>query len=119
MKLPNRQQAILPEMKITGYLLSPAHPYGRHKAAFFKSFGFTTEFWEELAAALLVHAEQNEVTQADDTRFGTRYNVEGELRTPDGRDPLIRVVWFIENGDNRPRLVTAYPITGSKDDQRT
>lgn len=116
MKLPNWQQAIIPKSKITGYLLSPSHPYGRHKAAFFKRFGFRVESWEDMASALLAHADEHDVVQADDTRFGTRYNVEGELRTPDGRAPIIRVIWFIENGDDRPRLVTAYPIVGGNND---
>jgi hypothetical protein len=28
----------------------------------------------------------------------------------DGRNPLVRAVWFIETGEAIPRLVTAYPL---------
>ena len=53
------------------------------------------------------------MTDMYETEFGTRYTIEGMLRTPDGRRPLVRVVWFVDKGDNRPRLVTAYPVGGS------
>ena len=85
------------------------HPYGRHKARFFLSFGFTHDSWQELDKALRAHAEDNEVTLSQDTPFGVRYNIEGRIKTPDGRNPVVRVIWFIEAGDNRPSLVTAYP----------
>ena len=119
MKLPNLNKAIIPPAKLTQYLLSSAHPYGRHKAAFFRRFGFREGSWRVLASALLAHADEHEVAGAEDTPFGTRYNVEGRLRTPDGRNPVVRVVWFLETGDNRPRLVTAYPLGEVDDDSRT
>lgn len=112
MRLPNQQKAIIPEMKIRGYLLSTSHPYGRYKAAFFKRFGFRAKYWELMDSALRVHAEQYEVVRVEDTKFGSRYIVEGPLRAPDGRAPIVRVVWFIEKGDDHPRLVTVYPLGG-------
>jgi len=65
-----------------------------------------------MASALQAHAEQYEVVRVEDTEFGSRYIVEGPLRAPDGRAPTVRVVWFIEKGDDRPRLVTVYPLGG-------
>jgi hypothetical protein len=112
MKLPNRHKAVIPEAKIREYLLSTSHPYGRHKAAFFQRFGFSAESSGVLTSALRAHAEQCDVVRVDDTEFGTRYIVEGQLITPDGRAPTVRVVWFIEKGGNRPRLVTVYPAGG-------
>jgi len=112
MKLPNRENAVVPEAKIRGYLLSASHPYGRYKAAFFRRFGFSTDSWELLASALLTHAKQCDVARVDDTPFGTRYTVEGTMSMVDGRAPTVRVVWFVEKGDDRPRLVTAYPLGG-------
>jgi hypothetical protein len=46
MKLPNINRAVVPEGKITRYLLSLGHRDGQHKAAFFRSFGFRLEAWE-------------------------------------------------------------------------
>jgi len=112
MRLPNLEKAIIPEMKIRGYLLSTSHPYGRYKAAFFKRFGFNAKYWEFLSIALRAHAEQCDVVRVEDTEFGSRFIVEGPLKAPDGRAPNVRVIWFIEKGDDRPRLVTVYPLGG-------
>ncbi len=40
-KLPHAKLAVVPERKITRYLLNPAHPAGGSKAALFLRFGFT------------------------------------------------------------------------------
>lgn len=90
MKLPNVESAVVPEAKITGYLLSTTHRDGRHKAVFFLSFGFAVGDWQALAAALLRHAEEHEVAKAENTPFGTRYVVEGTMETPSGRTPMIK-----------------------------
>jgi len=112
MKLPHHEDAVVPQAKITGYLLSPTHRDGRSKADFFTRFGFSADSWEELATALLRHAAEHEVTRIEDSPFGTRYVVEGALPAPDGRAPLLCSVWFIETGEQIPRFVTAYPLRG-------
>ncbi len=84
MRLPNLEQALVPQAKITDYLLSTTHEDGKHKAAFFMQFGFTVESWETLAKALLDHAAKHEVAKVVDTAYGTNYVVEGELETPVG-----------------------------------
>jgi hypothetical protein len=114
MKLPQFEQAIIPQRKLTEYLLSRMHRDGRNKAAFFASFGFTLEAWEMLADALQRHAAEHDVVAMEVTPFGARYTVAGALRAPDGQMPLVRVVWFIETGEIAPRLVTAYPLKGAQ-----
>jgi hypothetical protein len=109
MKLPNLQQAIVSEEKVAGYLLNPLHRTGQHKAAFFAAHGFTTENWPVLAAALIKHAADHDVAQVEPSEFGTRYVVEGTMETPDLRNPLVRVIWFVETNEHVPRLVSAYP----------
>jgi hypothetical protein len=108
--LPNYEKAAISEAKIVDYLLSLSHPGGRGKAIFFRHFGFSVDEWEALAEALLLHATQNEVKAVEITPFGARYVIEGELPTPVGRAPMVRAVWFIDQGSDTPRLVTAYPI---------
>jgi hypothetical protein len=109
----------VPETKIVDYLLSLTHPVGRNKAIFFIQFGFAIERWEILAEALLAHAAEHEVAKLESTPFGTRYVIEGGLTTPDGRAPIVRVVWFIENDTEIPQLVTAYPLKVAEDDDDT
>jgi hypothetical protein len=109
MKLPNVDRAQVQREKLVGYLLSRAHPDGAGKAAFFARFGFSATAWEVLHDALLAHAREHEVAETGESAFGTRFTVEGPLRSPDGRSPRVRSVWFIDAGAATPRLVTAYP----------
>lgn len=109
------QQAVVPERKITAYLLSPTHPDGRSKEKFFTAFDFSINNWKGLSSALTRHAADNEVTKVEDTALGTRYVVEGIIYTPDNRNPLIRSVWFIEKEENIPRFVPAYPFSQKRE----
>jgi hypothetical protein len=112
MKLPNYEKAIVPREKIVDYLLSFVHKDGRAKAEFFMRFGFLAEHWEILADALKSHAAEHEIKKEEASAFGMRYIIEGELNAPDGRKPMVRVVWFIEKETKLPRLATAYPLRG-------
>jgi hypothetical protein len=110
MKLPNVERAVVPGRKITHYLLSATHRDGQHKAAFFRSFGFTLEAWEVLAAALLNHASRYEIVEIVPTPFGRNFVIEGALPAPDGRVAKVRAIWFIANGLETATLATAYPL---------
>lgn len=119
MKLPNIEQAILPEEKFTTYLLDETHQEGRGKALFFQRFGFSVAEWNVLALALINHARAHDIVKAEKTKFGTRYVVEGELDTPVERKPAVRVVWFVRTGEAVPRLTTAYPLEEDDNGQGT
>jgi len=109
MLLPDAERASVDRAKITDYLLSLSHPDGRSKAAFFMQFGFRADEWETLAAALKEVGASNPVTDWVESPHGTRYTVDGSLRSPDGRVPRVRTVWIVDSG-NPPRLITAYPL---------
>ena len=108
--VPAADYAVVAESKITGYLLSTEHPFGRFKAQFFLEFGFRIDAWMKMQASLLQHVRDNRVVDSEVTEFGTKYVVEGSLVSPDGRNPVIRAVWVIETGEEWPRFVTAYPV---------
>lgn len=114
MKIPGYQAAIIPERKITDYLLSPIHPVGRFKAQFLGKFGFTHVNPDVLMASLAKHA-YNEYANAEETQFGVRYIIEAPIFTPDGRNPVIRSIWFMEKLATAPVFVTAYPVKGKKE----
>jgi hypothetical protein len=111
-KLPNHERASVSREKVVDYLLSTTHRDGRHKAVFFGGFGFTVANWEELASVLVRHSHDHEVAKEEDSPFGTRYVVEGIMLMVDGRTAYVRTVWFIDNGADTPRFVTAYPLRG-------
>jgi len=102
MRLPNVQSATVPERKITRYLLNPAHPAGGSKVSFFLRFGFTVADWPRLAEALLRHARENDVVEAEQTPHGTRYAVDGPLIAPDGTRWNLRSAWYINPGGGAP-----------------
>lgn len=110
MKLPNAHLAVVEKAKICDYLLNPGHRFGASKARFFAGFGFALESWEKLALALKDHGAENEVDKVNETGFGPRYEIAGELTAPDGRRPQIRTVWQVDTGQFVPRLITAYPM---------
>jgi hypothetical protein len=93
-KLPNREEAIVPEAKITLYLLNTDHPRGKDKATFFSRFGFSGAQWEVLRDALLAHATVHEVASTLETPEGIHYAIEGAIDTD----------------STTPRFITAYPV---------
>ena len=110
MKLPSAAKAIVEQDKILVYLLNPEHRIGASKAQFFTKFGFSAAKWEQLAKALQVHGQTHDVKRMHETSFGPRYEVEGALKTPVGREPMVRSVWQFDKGEVAPRLITAYPL---------
>jgi hypothetical protein len=110
LKLPNYDQAIVPESKITKYLLSPTHEDGKSKEEFFTSFGFSISEWEIMANFLCLHAALHEISEIKESDFGTKYIIDGEIETPDGRNPYIRTVWIIEDGESIPSFITAHKL---------
>ena len=116
MKLPNCEHAVVPRAKVVDYLLSDTHRDGQHKAAFFRGFGFALVAWERMAQALREHAAEHDITRVETSSYGQRYIIEGSIRSPDMRNPLIRAIWFVESGEDTPRFVTAYPLRRDADD---
>jgi len=108
-RLPHLDHAVVPEAKIVNYLLSARHSAGRAKARFLEGFGFSAGEWQILRDALVAHAKANDIAASYQTRFGTRYEIDGPLPAPDGRAPIVRVVWFVESQESIPRLVTLVP----------
>jgi len=109
MNLTNSEETVVPNEKLTHYLLSKSHLVGRWKASFFRSIGFNETNVNELKDALLSVANSGEVKSRTTSAFGVKYVVEGKIYAPNGRNVSIQTVWVVESGEIRPRLVTAYP----------
>lgn len=108
-KLPNIDAAFVEDAKLTDYLLNPAHSRGAAKSRFLESFGFSRSDLSVLRDALVAHATANDVASARQSHHGTRFEIDGPLPTPDGRAPVVRVVWFVRASEDFPRLVTLIP----------
>lgn len=116
MTLPYLENAVVPEKKLSHYLLSATHDDGAGKAKFFRLFGYGPDDWPAMATALLDHVREHGIVAEEGTTFGTRYVAEGPMNAADGRRPNLRSIWFIDIGRDVPRFVTAYPLEGASDD---
>ncbi len=81
---------------------------GRSKARFFARLGFEQSDWPALRAAVMALAAAEEAREGRPSRFGKKYEVRGILI---GRlsSAAIVAVWIVLDGEELPRLVTAYP----------
>jgi hypothetical protein len=113
-RLPNVDDAVIHESKMTTYLLAVEHPVGRANARLVHHFDFRLEAWEMLRTALLAHARNHAIASRAATPYGMKDVIEGPLVTPGGRNPLVRAVWFVASGQAHPRFVTAYPLEGGQ-----
>jgi hypothetical protein len=107
--LPHANNAIIPERKITGYLLDVAHPKGGPKARFFLGHGYVLSDWRRLASDLRNHGIAYAVTGTRPTVGGINYEVTGSLAMPDGSTAAVVTVWYIADGSMIPQLATAFP----------
>lgn len=114
MHLPNAKNAIVERPKIEEYPLAASHPYGGPKARFLMRFGFSTDTWRLLRAALVEHAVVGDARLTRTTPHGTRWEVTGSIGMPDGRNPEIISVWQYDSGSERPRLITLIPRGGEQ-----
>lgn len=108
--MPDRERAVVEDSKIRNYLLSTEHPDGRSKALFFFSLGFQPNDTTMLRDALLAHATMHQVAKEVRTIFGTKYIIEGTIKSPRQITATIRTVWIVTFETKLPKLVTAYPI---------
>ena len=100
--------AIIPPAKLRDYLLSPLHPIGRYKSAFFLDLGYSQESWQVLERDLRA-VLRGEVKVLDVTEFGQKLAARGQLRGPTGRAAGVVAIWIVLTGESTPRFVTAYP----------
>ena len=110
MKLPKRQSAYVPRQKLNGYLLSRTHPIGRWKSKLFRDLGFDENNVDLLEGRLIDIANTENVKESIISEHGTKYVIDGSLETPSGSFLRVRTVWVIDEGEDMPRFVTAYPV---------
>ncbi len=106
---PDWELAIVDKAKIVNYLLNITKSPGSAKARFFLAFGFRTNRWEIMTIALKKHAKSNVLVKTSESVFGEKFEIEGPIQSPDGRNPRIVTVWQVDKEHLAPRLITAYP----------
>lgn len=110
MKLPHKEKAYIPLLKIRDYLISETHPIGKSKAKFFRSVGFNETNIDLLKQGLLTIAHTEDVKEEVSSMHGAKYVIDGLIQTPRGKTVKVRTIWIIDKGQIRPRFVTTYPV---------
>jgi hypothetical protein len=109
MKLLNARAAFIDPGKIRDYLLSPDHPQGRCKAAFFARLGYSEENWQLLESDLVALALAGEAELDHVNPYGCLYRVRGILTGPSDRSAMVVTIWIILTYEDFPRFITAFP----------
>lgn len=106
--LRNYLRAVIPRLKVEGYVLDPTHPDGKHKAIVFKSaLGFEQSDWEMLRNSIIAELPYNEAIAGKTDQYCTRYNVTMPIMGPNGRTLKVLTAWKFEAGEDYPSFVTA------------
>ena len=107
-RLPRADRVRIDERKVRAYLLSPTHSVGRFKARVFAALGFDEDTADDFVAEIRRIAAEGEVAGVEDTPFGRKYTVPGELEGPAGTAEVL-TVWIRETGHEDVRLITVRP----------
>jgi hypothetical protein len=106
MKIPNAENAILDVGKLRDYCLNSAHSNGKDKARVFMSaLGVrqTDALW--LRAEILRRLPSTAAARQIEDVWGIRYAADMEI-THNAKSAMVRTIWIILRGDDRPRFVT-------------
>lgn len=109
MKVPNADRAIVAADKLTGYLLNVSHKRGGPKARLLLGVGYRSDNPQSLESDLRVQHLSLDVTRTHHNAYGVVYEIEGPIRTPNGRIVRFCSVWQVDTGTDVPRFITMYP----------
>jgi hypothetical protein len=112
--LPNYAVAIIPDAKLTSYVLDPSSERGAHKARLFSSImGFTQENAADLKSAILQAIPNSPALFGVTNEHGQRFQVDVMVTGPKGSG-VVRTGWIIRKPGGIPSLTTAVPIKEKK-----
>ena len=107
--LPNGDQAVVDEIKLTGYCLNLEHPHGGPKARVFRSFlGLTVEHAPLLRDALLAAVATQEAQPRLEDEHGKRFELKFVMQGPNGNSAEITSGWIVDAREEFPRLTSCY-----------
>jgi hypothetical protein len=101
------EDSIIPDTKITQYLLVPKSR--NDKSRFLAQAGFTPENPESLSLVIQRQARDKEAIEEKSNEYGTFYQVEGELIGVNGVSLSVVTVWLQRQIDGKFQFVTLKP----------
>ncbi len=107
--LPHLESAEIPSSKLSGYALNMEHPVGHAKAVAFRdALGYTIDNEAELKTAIQQGLSQWKAVPRAETKYGQPYEVRMLLKGANGKQATVKTAWQIDQGQEFPRLVSAY-----------
>ncbi len=110
MKLPENT-VIAPE-KLLRYLLVPRP--ADDKSKFLSIAGYSYDNWQTLERDLRQQILSMDAEEVELTKYGTVYEIHGNLRGPNDRILSVVTVWMTEIATEQTKFVTLYPARGAK-----
>ena len=105
MKIPDN--AVIPEEKLTCYLLVPR--LKDDKSKYLAQAGFTQANPEDLLTAIRQLITDNEAVEDNVNEYGIFYTVEGNLQGTNNRSLAVVTVWLKSKYDGSFRFITLKP----------
>ena len=103
MKLPNPDNTIIDDQKLTGYCLNPFHSDGQHKARVFKAvLDLDLNNVEELKTALDEAVKTYDAIPDKRNQYGQKYVIDFPM-TRNDKTATVHSVWIVRNEENFPR----------------
>jgi hypothetical protein len=110
MKIP--EDAIIPESKLTKYLL--IFKQRNDKSQYLAQGGFFLENWQSLNSAIKDLIHTNEAIQDITDEYGTYYQVNGILQGINQTKLPVITIWIQRKADQKFYFVTLKPNRGAK-----
>jgi len=108
MKLSS-ERAVIEPAKLRDYLLSVDHPQGRSEALYLSALGYERENWVQLATDIRQQILPLDARHTEDSLWGSKYEILGLLRGPNGREAWVQTIWIVLSGKTDARFVTLVP----------
>jgi hypothetical protein len=105
MRLPS--DTLIARRKISHYLLV-SRPED-DKSAFLARAGYVLETADRLLADLRTQLLPLDAKLLEFDEYGTKYEIQGKLKGPNGQTVRVVSIWMIEHFDGKAKFVTLYP----------
>jgi SPP1 gp7 family putative phage head morphogenesis protein len=105
--LITRGNVVIPDRKLTEYVLNPDSPRGGHKAIVFESaLGYNKSNADKLKQAILDAIDDAEKEFSRATKYGKEFKASMNIKGVNGKTVNVKTTWIIRPNE-KPQLITA------------
>lgn len=106
------QNTVIAPEKLRRYLLLPR--LTDDKSRFLASAGYTLDNWQTLEHDLREQILTMEAREVEQTKYGTIFEIRGNLQGPNGKSLSIVTIWMAEMATGKTKFITLYPGKGKR-----